>query len=270
LPRFTSASSARKFRERIKKIIGPIAELQAETEEILKPLSKLSRKKKLPSHLQAFQLDYDMMRKSRIVTQRWADGIVCFSALNGPDAYCPVWDIYNMITLAGVQCFLGLSKKLPIRGGIDAAWATELHPREIYGAAAVKAYELESSVAQWPRIVVGERLVAYLDAWTLNRGKRMLVKQQKYWALKCRAFISIDSDGLFFVDYLSDAFTNVIPRWKIIPLYVQALAYIENQIVDYQKTGNLKLLSRYCQLRAYYENRRLEMKRITPADLPGR
>ncbi len=77
---------------------------------------------------------------------------------------CPIGGIYHLLATVGSLCFTGLCKKQPLRGSVDISWGVELHPGEIYGAAVANTYELESEIAQYPRIVIGERVVDYLNA----------------------------------------------------------------------------------------------------------
>lgn len=258
LPHFTSEGDEHTFRDRVKKTIGVIDDLQSSADDFLKPLQsgQFSRKHELPPELQSA---HDEMRKSRIVRQRWSDGVVYFAALNDATVRCPVSDVYNMIAQTGVLCFLGLAKEHPVRGSIDVAWATELHPGELYGAAVVKAYELESMAAQSPRIVVGERLVMFLDAWIQNQNVDPFSRYQRQLAEYCRAFISSDTDRLFFVDYLSDEFTEKITSKMVAFLYTKAVDFIKRQIVEHRTNENLTLLSRYGHLLTYYEHRRKRM-----------
>ena len=170
-------------------------------------------------------------------------------------------DVHHLIIQAGFLCFLGLVKGCPVRGGIDIAWATELHSGGLYGAAVVKAYELESTATQYPRIIVGERLVTFLETWTQNKDNAILSKYQKQLARTCRELIGVDNDRLFFVDYLSDAFTRMIPSGKILLLYSKALEFINQQIIEHRKAGNLKLSSRYGTLLNYFEHQKPQIQK---------
>jgi hypothetical protein len=49
----------------------------------------------------------------------------------------------------------------PIRGDLDVATALEIDD-ELFGAACVRAYEIQSNRTKCPRLVAGEGLVNYL------------------------------------------------------------------------------------------------------------
>jgi hypothetical protein len=70
----------------------------------------------------------------------------------------------------------------------------------LYGPGLVRAYELESRVAQAPRIIIDPDLVARFkldsELFEADFDEGMPEEFQIQW------FISRDSDGLFFIDYL--------------------------------------------------------------------
>ena len=267
LPPFASATEEQEFHESVKQSVGVIDDLQSDTDALLKPMLRgyFFRKKKLPPRLRPLHYIYEEMRKSRIVKQQFADTILCYSAIDAPAVRNPMMDVYFIMAQAGLLCFLGLVKACPVRGAIDVAWGTELHARELNGPAFVNAYSLENQAALWPRIVVGEGLVSFLNAWAQSQDTDIRSRHQKYWAVKCKAFISIDTDRLPFVDYLSDAFTELIPSEAIEILYTKAVNFIRNQMDEHRKSGNLKLLGRYGQLLTYYKHRSQLMKHAAVA-----
>lgn len=55
-----------------------------------------------------------------------------------------------------------MASKKAFRAGVEVGLGTELDNGEIYGPVLYKAYELESKVAEYPRIVVGKELINYL------------------------------------------------------------------------------------------------------------
>src|SRR5438045_4043107 len=52
----------------------------------------------------------------------------------------------------------------PIRVGLDVGTGVEVERGQLYGPAVVKAYELESRAAEYPRVIVGDTLADYLQA----------------------------------------------------------------------------------------------------------
>jgi hypothetical protein len=183
LPQFASEEERKEFLQKIKRSIGAIFDLQQTAENMLKvalnPTSRL--KKTLPPELHN---SYDHIQKTRVKRQRWSDGMVFFVSLGETDIKCPMNGVFYLFGLAASLCFLGLAKKRPLRGAIDIAWGVELHKGELFGPAVAKAYELESSVAQYPRIVVSKRAIAYLEA---NRRVLRIAWQSRRHSLESSA-----------------------------------------------------------------------------------
>src|SRR5947209_11171441 len=90
------------------------------------------------------------------------------------------------------------------RGGIDVGVGAEIEPGEIYGSALSRAVELESQVAQYPRIVIGDELMTYLIETTHLPGSDNTTRYIKGMAGKCLDLITADVDGRPILHYLGE------------------------------------------------------------------
>lgn len=106
-----------------------------------------------------------------------------------------------------------LSQGLLVRGAI-AYGSYFKDDIMVWGNALTKAYELESSAAIYPRIIVDPELVGELE---LFQRKELL---SKLW-------LKQDNDGLFFIDYLQDKF---IKQFDLVLL--KELATFDQRIID--------------------------------------
>jgi hypothetical protein len=251
LPKFASEEDKLTFMNKIRHTIGTIFDLQESAEAIIKAsLSpKSSTRSMLPEDLQPA---YDQMQLTKISKQRWADGLVFYTSLATGEMKCPTNSIFNMFATAGSLCFLGLAKKRPLRGAIDIAWAVELHDGEIYGAAPAKAYEYESLVAQYPRIIVSDRTIGYLEAYLHNPDTDLYSQYNKGIAGLCRNMIGQDADGYFFLHYLGDEFRNAVSQGQHPYLYNKALEFIQNESERIRREREAKLALRYNHLHSYF------------------
>jgi len=95
---------------------------------------------------------------------RWSDGVLLACPLMPErDHAVPVFGVYDILfTCAGLM-LIQLASGNPIRGSVDVGTGVEAEG-ELFGAALVKAYQLESEVAKFPRLAVGDALVAYLQS----------------------------------------------------------------------------------------------------------
>ena len=86
---------------------------------------------------------------------------------------------------------------------------------EIYGPALSRAYALESKIANYPRVVVGEELIKYLNLIrTLNKNSGLSANDRvnALAAEKSIELLTEDDDGYIIVDYLGSYIRNVFPK----------------------------------------------------------
>jgi hypothetical protein len=150
-----------------------------------------------------------------------------------------------------------LASEHPLRGGIDVGLATEIGPGEIYGTALERAYLLESKVAQYPRIVIGDELWKYLNSALAEFGedKTPVAKAIPAIIQKIMGLIATDTDGKRILDYLgAGVVENSAPGDKesmVQPAYEFVLAE-QNRLIG---EGNAELIERYASFRSYFESR---------------
>tara|TARA_Y100001933_G_C18623569_1_gene407389 strand:- start:52 stop:573 length:522 start_codon:yes stop_codon:yes gene_type:complete len=163
--------------------------------------------------------------------------------------------IADLFMQAGSLCLIGLASKQPIRGGIEVSWGAELHDNELYGAVVANSYELEGKIAKYPRIVVGEYAMKYLDeniSQIIDGGDK-LAQFNKDMAIMCKNMLATDSDGQLIVDYLGDAFTAYVMHGKSHNLYNMARVFVCEQLEAHKANENIKLVERYELLLSYFD-----------------
>ena len=195
---------------------------------------------------------YDNLNKTQMKHQRWSDGLVFFSSLGDPNIKCLMNGVYYIFSFTGSMCFLGLAKQRPIRGAIDIAWGIELHDSELYGAAVAKAYELESKVAQYPRIVVSERTVHYLEINSQIEGNAPYSQITRKLAQMCLNMLAQDVDGYAIINYLGDPFKEYVSQNQHNYLFEKAFEFVQSQCITYQSAKDSKLAFRYSLLLDYF------------------
>lgn len=155
--------------------------------------------------------------------------------------------------LAGTLCLIGLAAGHPIRGGIEIAWGMELHPGELYGPAVARAYELESEVAEYPRIVVGPETVRFLQGHAANPAEDAFSQADREFASLCLDMLVQDTDGHWFLHYLGDKFQFAITRGQHERLYEAARKFVHDQLEAHRQQRNSKLAFRYAHLLLYFD-----------------
>jgi hypothetical protein len=251
LPKFKSNEEKERFIGKFQNTIGRIDALQRSSKRLLDAVLsyKSLGREKLQQELKSI---YDEMKEVRLKQQRWSDGLVYFVSLMEGDVKCPMAGVYTLLGATGSLCFTGLAVKIPLRGAIDIAWATELHEGELYGAAVAKAYELESKVAHYPRIVVGPRVVDYLLTNIKNPDSDIYSECNRAFAKLCYDMLARDCDGYHFVHYLGEGFYKTISKELHLELYQNSMTFILEQCRKWGDERNTKLSLRYNHLLSYF------------------
>lgn len=249
-----SEEQRRAFHDVFRNSIGAIIKLQERAESMLAPILKQNLdsplRATLPPEQQAI---WDDMQRTRIETHRWSDGLVSFVCLGDTDIQCRMNGVFGIFGLAGTLCLLGLATGQPIRGAIEIAWGVELHPGELYGPAVAHAYELESEIAQYPRIVIGQDAVKFLEAHAANPQEDVFSQTDRELAACCLRMLVQDADGHWLLHYLGDAYQFAVTCDQHVELYGAARKFVFDQLFTHQAQRNTKLAFRYSHLLQYFD-----------------
>lgn len=197
------------------------------------------------------------LRSTPIFYQHFSDSIIANIPLLNDTGRFPCRAIYGVLA-ATAQTFLAmLSWGWAFRAGIDIGLAMNIGKDEIYGPALARAYRLESKIAKYPRIVIGEELVRYLNA-VVGRpvSTDILEMSNSLLAKKSLDLLAIDDDGHSFIDYLGAQFRNQLQQTpQQIEIIQKAYNFIVQESSKHKEARNPKLGFRYTLLRNYFESR---------------
>ncbi len=193
-----------------------------------------------------------------IKMQSFSDCVVIYLCLETGESKIPEKGIFGILA-AACSIFLNfLADGHAIRGGIDLGVAMEISDNNIYGSALVKAYDLESKIAQYPRIVIGEELESYLKSVVDEEETDEYSRIRKKAAGLCQELLKYDDDGYPIIDYLGDGFKRHVSS----SVFSQTKKAIEsshknliNQYEKHRKNKDSKLALRYSLLRNYFNDR---------------
>lgn len=254
LPVFKTEEDHKRFIGTLKDSIGSILRLQERADDMLREGQRDRPESPFRASLSDQQKTlWDEMLRTRVTTQRWSDGLVSFVCLGDKDIKCPLNGVFNVFGSAGSLCFMGLASRRPVRGAIDVAWGVEIHPGELYGAAVARAYELESIYAQYPRIVISPRVVAFLEAHKNNQEQDVYSANNRALAELCLGMLAQDADGMWILHYLGDQFRQAVTHRHHSELYSRARQFVQEQLELHQRAANSKLAFRYSHLLSYFE-----------------
>ena len=138
-----------------------------------------------------------------------------------------------------------------------------MREKDVYGEVLVDVYNLESKVAEWPRIVVGERLFNKLH----DAEKEPFENFE--WAIgiaeECRSMLTRDKDGTIMIDVLGAwmdghrSSRRTLTRNKV----RDAHRHVRDELRKHENACDKKLIPRYRTLVAYFDQHVPKRKRKT-------
>ena len=198
------------------------------------------------------------IRSNDIKFQRFSDWQVIFLSLTQDVNTFPIAGVFGILAACAGIFPSWLSKGHPLRGGIEIGLGAEMNVNELYGPVVSEAYNLESKIAQYPRIVVGEKLKKYLSDRAKNESSEsdIYTKPRVEFAKICMGLLTQDDDGYAIVDYLGEGskkiFAKDIEDEQIIH---KAYNFVLTQSFMWHQQKNSKLAFRYRLLRNYFDKR---------------
>lgn len=248
LPPLSTPEEVAAFKKIATESIGAIAGLQRQARNLIEGYNSASLhhlKEHLPQQVHGFLDDID---SCQLIQQRWSDGLVYYYCMRDSNTVRDLAAYYAMITRVGSLLLLGLARGQPIRGAIEVSWGVELHPNELYGAAIANSYDLESRVAQYPRVVIGNFATEYLNYIRTRSPKSERENYESSFAAVVLDLLYVDTDGHYCINYLGSEFmgSGDNPHKEIYPL---ALKFAESQLLAFQ--SDEKLGPRYDRLVSY-------------------
>jgi hypothetical protein len=193
-------------------------------------------------------------RKTEIKKQLFSDSMIYYTSLEErPDRFS-ITGIHTILSGCASTFFLTLSKGLVCRGGIEIGIAGEFFKGEVYGPALYQAYQLESEVAEYPRIVVGNSLLEFIGSEMATAGDDPDSSVRRGMAKKCREYLISDVDGVAILDFAGSATREIFPTLK--EAIHPALAFAKSEWNRFRKEGKTKLARRYYLLHNYLLSRK--------------
>ena len=165
-------------------------------------------------------------------TMAFSDCIVRASALRTPSGDAARYGIlfHEALNLVHVQVNLILRHGVFLRGAVSIGPAFH-EETTIYGEALIRAYETESKLAIFPRIVIDSDILRqYAAEGNLLKADHHTVAQDSEYV---RNLLREDADGVWFVDYLK----AIEPELDRPEAYPDVLVSHKNAIITTRAAG---------------------------------
>jgi len=213
--------------------------------------------------------EFDQIRKAEIYFQYFSDSLIAFVPLEFRSFYSvTVNGVWGVLGACGLAVLGSLAVEHAVRGGIEICWGTRLKSGEIYGPALNKAYCLESKVADYPRIVIGDEVWNYLNSLS-NKVKQHPAQKQidinacQKMAERCLKLIAKDNDGLLVLDYLGYGFLELNKGMPdFFGIYDLSKKFICDSLLKWSQEKNFKLASKYRRLNDYFQSKSILVEEV--------
>jgi hypothetical protein len=197
---------------------------------------------------------YERMVGPPIQLFLFSDSMLYFTSLNEQEGVVPTIRLYDLLRAAACVFACGLADGNPARGGLDIGIAANFPRIGIYGPALYKAYDLESNIAKYPRVVIGSTLRDYLVASSKDPANTKEAMLRRIFAGKCLDLIYEDSDGSLALDYVGKAVREMShPTFQ--EIIMNGVDFAETELKRFEKDQDEKLVSRYALLVTYLRDR---------------
>lgn len=248
MPQFSCVGDRDAFTANVRRSLGPIFAIHTAARENLEALGR-QHTAGLSGELEEAAAK---IRAHRIKCQRWSDGFVYFASLHNGDREVVMNAAAIMMALAGNFCLTALSNRFALRGGIDISWGAEVYD-EINGPVVAHAYELESVVAKYPRVVVSDRAVQFIRAYAdADTPLPVVGAVNKSFAMNALELLAID-DGVAIVDYLGKGLSDAFASEAYCRKRANALRFAQDELAKFSNQGDVKLTGRYERLLQYFK-----------------
>ena len=206
--------------------------------------------------------EFHRLRDYRIESQQFSDTVVFHAPLGNSSGMLTLTPIVHMLWASAMTMLASLSERTAIRGAIEIGAALSDREFGIYGSAYYGAYDLESKVAGYPRIVIGPRLFEYLRKWEENEGTDRLGKLNGTFVEWSKRMMCEDADGRPIVDFLSEDLSRLFGHDSdestsgyLKTQRERGFAFVTEELERFKREAKSDLAFRYAHLLDYFAAR---------------
>ncbi len=163
------------------------------------------------------QTDDPLFDSADMKISSFSDLVVSYVSLRDDTHKVSLKGIYYLLFGNGLVFLQLLSEQTACRGGIDLGIGLEHQHQnqtgtELYGSTLSNSYYLESEIAKYPRIVIGEKLLQFIQDTADDNDplyNNDAISHNIHFAKMCIKIIKQDIDKKYILDYLSEPFRQL-------------------------------------------------------------
>ena len=184
---------------------------------------------------------------------------------NGQEASAAVVGVLETMYIASMMWLGTLSAGHPLRGGIEIGLAVDIEPeKEVYGSALLEAHRLESRIAEYPRIVVGQGCIDFLRA-VAEAGRQLTDTSYRAAAAQaksCLRMLRENNGDHAMLDSLGDEHLAIVKNVDgTRDVFHNAHEQVRAQLHQAKTNKDSKLIPRYEKLLAYFDENASKWRR---------
>lgn len=205
-----------------------------------------------PPQLESTRSASDLTQRPDSHSVRFAyfsDTIIAYSCLGRLTGIQTIQVITDMLASCAATMLTTMGAKVALRGAIEIGVLTSFETGDPYGPALAVAHHLESKCARWPRVLIGKRLMAFVDNFLSS----------SHWPLASSTLsglIARTNDGDSMVDWLG-ATVKMLSEGNqtFYEARNSAEEFARNELKRFADAGDSTLIERYEKLIHYIESR---------------
>lgn len=186
----------------------------------------------------------------------FSDTIVIYSPIVNQYGHANCGTVMAHLFTCGTLMLAALNQNTVFRGAIEVGMAGQIDQVGIYGPVLGSAHYLESKRAEFPRILVGDRLYEYLVAQTADPEDSAASRTNRGIANTCLRLTGEDLDRERILDYMGCGFAELATNkkgWEM--LRKGAHAFVRRELDRFRGERDQKLGDRYDRMAQYYRSR---------------
>jgi len=190
-------------------------------------------------------------------TQQFSDTFVFYAPTAIGNEEVSATGLYRILAACCMTLGFAFAAKVPVRGGVSVGMGVELAENNFYGPALAEAHQIESKVAQWPRVVMAHSAINFIKCLIGRKCTDDFALITREMARVCGSLICAGRDELLMVDWLGKGFRRIVNAATLgqrMPVD-RAYDFVRTERKRFQADGNRKLATRYESLRDYIESR---------------
>jgi len=157
------------------------------------------------------QAQYHRQRDIQLGVEQFSDTFVFYAPIANTAGELQVLPVYAILGACCMAMLMSLAIKVPFRGGVHIATGIKDPELSFYGPALAVAHQLESEIAQYPRVVVSPAVVAWVRQELPNNYCPRLDSWARGMLDISRNFLYVDRyDNNATVDWLGRGFRQLV------------------------------------------------------------